>query len=35
MLDSCYGIKREANRCLWNCNDRKEKGLFMDGFGEG
>lgn len=34
-LNSCYGIKREANRCLWNYNDRREKGPFTDGSGEG
>lgn len=33
--DSCYGIQREANSCLWNYNDEKEKEPFMSGSGEG
>lgn len=29
MLNSCYGIKGEENRCLWNYNGKKEKGPFI------
>jgi len=26
ILDTCYGIKRGANRCSWNCIGGKIKG---------